>query len=250
VTYVVLAPGLEREEPSRFAALLSGFAAGYTGFFSDDEAESTDEWRIRIAGLPPPQPIMRIVVAVERAGAREEVIGGAAAEYYRASGCVLISYLYVLASGAHRHRGHARALLAKASVACQALGPVRAVLAEAEWPEGLASRGAPGDDVERARTRLRFFARIGARAVQIDYVQPALGSGKQPVSHLRLLALPSVRSGSADPGDEGLRATLDGFLVELHAALAPGSGDLASDGRLRRLRHEVREASPLTMPLP
>jgi hypothetical protein len=248
--YVVLDPGLTRAEPVRFAALLSGFAAGYARFFSGDEAESPEGWRARIAGLPPPQPIMRIVVAVEQAGAREEVIGGAAAEYYRASGCVLISYMYVLDSGSHRHRGHARALLARARTACEALGPVHAVVAEAERPEALATRGVPDDEVDQARARLRFFARLGARAVGIDYVQPALGPGKQPVPHLTLLALPSTAAGSEGTGDEGLRRAIEGFLAEFYAALAPDSRDPAGAATLRRLRRQVRAARPLTRPLP
>ena len=37
---------------------------------------------------------------------------------------------------------------------------------------------------------MRFFARLGARLFNLDYVQPVLGAGKHPVSCLRLFLLP------------------------------------------------------------
>ena len=65
IDYVVLNPDLQQRDPRRFTSLFSGFAAGYALHFSGDEAESTDEWLARIRGKHPPQPVMRIIVAVE-----------------------------------------------------------------------------------------------------------------------------------------------------------------------------------------
>src|SRR4029453_11486137 len=123
-------------------------------------------------------------------------------EYYRTAGCALATYVYVSDDEPYRHRGHARALLLEGDRACRALGPGRAVLAEAEWPEALRSRAAPPAEVDVARARLRFFARLGARLFNLDYVQPVLGAGKRPASYLRLFLLPApARPGhlAADP---------------------------------------------------
>jgi hypothetical protein len=243
VDYVVLDPALRRAAPERFAALLEGFAAGYAAFFSGDEAEPTDDWQARIAGKAPPEPVMRVVVAVERSGPEERVVGGASAEYYRAGGCVLATYLYVAPSAVRRHRGHARAMLARARTACEALGPVQALLAEVEWPELLASHGFAPQQVDAARTRLRFFARLGARRIDFDYLQPPLGPGKQAVPYLKLLALPP------QPPDEALRPALDGFLGEFYAALARYSGQSQDGVALARMRAAIAAARPLTVPL-
>ena len=156
VSYVVLDPALKEQDPARFAALFTGFASGYARHFTGDEAESTSEWQARIAGKAPPQPVMRIVVAVEQGDGEEHVIGGLAVEYYRAGGCVLATYIYVDDAPGQRHRGHARGLLAAAGKAFSEVGPVRAMLGEAEWPELLQSHGFPADEVAVARKRLRF----------------------------------------------------------------------------------------------
>jgi hypothetical protein len=250
ISYVVLDPELKARDPARFAALFAGFAAGYASEFSGDEAESTGEWQARIAGKSPPQPVMRIVVAVEQGDGDEHVIGGAAVEYYRAGACVLATYVYMSAAAAHSHRGHARSLLAEARKACRKLGPVRAILAEAEWPELLAAHGFSADEVAVARTRLRFFARIGARMLNFDYVQPPLGPGMKPVSYLRLFIVPTAGDDDAHATADDLRVAVDAFLAEFYAALAQEAGARADDEALTKQREQIASARPLLSPLP
>jgi GNAT superfamily N-acetyltransferase len=251
MTYIVLDPTLQQREPARFEAFFTGFADGYAKHFGGDEAESTAEWRARIAGKPRPQPVMRIVVAVDDAGGHERVVGGLACEYYRDAACVLVTYLYVVDEPAYRRRGHAKALLAEAHEACSALGPVRAFLAEAEWPE-LLPGAPPATAVGAARARLHFFAHLGARLLPIDYVQPALGAGKQPVAHLRLFWLPPP-SGRR-PADDELAAAVRDFLTEFYTALGQESGTPADTATLTRLHDQLAERvqtrHPLTVPLP
>jgi len=151
VNHVVLDAALAREEPHRFAALLGQFASGYHEHFSADEAEPAEAWAARIEGIAPPQPAMRVAVAVESVDGDERVIGGAAAEYYGAAGCALVTYLFVNDAGGHRQRGHARALVTRAVAACAELGPLRAVLAEAEWPDLLPPGQFPPSEVAAAR---------------------------------------------------------------------------------------------------
>ncbi|MEO8187249.1 MAG: hypothetical protein ABI580_07795, partial [Burkholderiaceae bacterium] len=196
VTYVVLDPALAGSNRPRFDTLFSQFKSGYQHAFHGDEAESTDAWLARIMGKDQPQPVMRIVVAVEQDG--ERVVGGLAVEFYRAAGCALATYhLYILDEPHLRHHGHARRLLETARGAFGGVGTPHLLLAEAEWPEDLSAQGAPASEINAARERLRFFARIGARLINIDYVQPALGPGQKPVSHLRLLAIPPVATPQA-----------------------------------------------------
>jgi len=248
VNHVVLDAALAREEPHRFAALLAQFASGYHEHFSADEAESVEAWAARIAGIAPPQPAMRVAVAVEPVDGGERVIGGAAAEYYRAAGCALVTYLFVRDGGGHRQRGHARTLVTRAVAACAELGPLRAVLAEAEWPDLLPPGQFAPSEVAAARARLGFFARVGTRIVNIDYVQPALGPGQQPVSYLKLLALPMAGGAGGEDG-ASLRAAVDALLPEFFAALAQQAQGNVDEGVLAGLRRQLARADPLTLPL-
>lgn len=242
---VVLDAALRAADPARFAALLAAFRAGYARTFAGDEAESDAAWEARIAGEPPPQPVMRVVVATLPDDNAPRVVGGAAIEYYRASGCALVTYLYVDDAGGHRRRGLGRQLGSTALAACAPLGPVHALLAEAEWPPALPCPPFTAEDVARAEVRLGFFARLGARVVDVDYVQPALAPGQQPVAWLRLLLLPGV----APTDDAALRAPLARFLDEFHAALAAQNGRPADHAALARNRDAIAAARPLTKPL-
>jgi hypothetical protein len=247
VEYVVVGPALEEADPARFAALFQAFVDGYGRHFSGDEAEPTTAWLDRMTGKPRPQPVMRIIVAVEHESGAERVVGGVAAEYYRDARCILVSYLYVEDQKRLRHRGHGRALLREAEHACQTLGPVQAVFAEVEWPE-LLFAAQPGADLRQARGRLHFFARVGARVLNLDYVQPALDPAKRPVPYLRLLVLSSA-FGLRRDGYDRLAAAVRGFLREFYAALSEETDGQPDHETLAILLAQTARR-PLTMPLP
>jgi GNAT superfamily N-acetyltransferase len=246
ITDLVLDDELQRADPARFARLLDEFAEGYRSNFRGDEAESTADWPARIAGQPAPQPLMRIAVAVDGSG---RVVGGAAAEYYRASGCMLGTYLYVRDEPGQRGRGHGRRLLAKAQQACGRTGPLAAVLAEVEWPDLLPRERFTAAEIEGARGRLRFFERLDAQRIAIDYVQPALGADRQPVPWLRLLLLPLAATRPAAPDESSLRAAVDGFLAEFHAALAQSCRRPVDAALLAQQRTQLAAARPLCVAL-
>lgn len=241
---VVLDPALSRREPQRFNDLLEAFADGYRATFHGDEAEPPALWRARILGEPPPQPVLRIALAVDAQGS---LIGGAAAELYRDSGCVLATYLYVLDRPGQRNRGHARSLLHAAFHACAQVGPARTLLAEVEWPAQLAAHGASPTQLAAAQARLGFFARLGARVLGFDYVQPALAPGQAPATWLRLLALPLAQTGHAD--ETALREALRRFMPEFHAALGEQAGGGVDAGLLAAQRAGLDRATPLLQPL-
>lgn len=243
-TVVVLDPALAQCEPQRFERLLAAFTEGYRSTFHGDEAEPPALWRARILGEPRPQPILRVALAVD---AQDALIGGAAAELYRDSGCVLATYLYVLDRPGQRKRGHARTLLQVAFDACAQVAPVRALLAEVEWPPRLAQHGASATEVAAAEARLGFFVRLGAQVADFNYVQPALAPTQAPATWLRLLVLPAPRLDGLE--QETLRAALRSFLPEFHAALGAQAGLGWDPDLLAAQRMALDRASPLLQPL-
>jgi hypothetical protein len=239
LSLLTLDPAFAQRAPARFDRLLEGFADGYRNTFGGDEAEPPSLWRARIRGAPRPEPVLRIALMVD---AQDGVRGGAAAELYRDSACVLATYLYVLDRPGQRHRGHGRALLRAALDACAAVTAPRALLAEVEWPPLLAAAGATDDAVAAARTRLGFFSRLGAQVLNFDYVQPALAPGQAPATWLRLLLLPDLGTGLA--GD-ALRSSLRAFLQEFHRAVGAQSGHGVDPAALAAQCAALDHAAPL-----
>ncbi|MGB3427703.1 MAG: hypothetical protein WBA53_05950, partial [Burkholderiaceae bacterium] len=126
------------------------------------------------------------------------------------------------------------------------LGTVQAALAEVEWPDALPHTVFGRGAVDDARTRLRFFERLGARRIALDYVQPALGATSQPVPWLRLLLLPEA-TGMPRRDDAALRAALDRFLLEFHQALADECERPVDTALLAAQRAQIASADPLTV---
>ncbi|MBB4078035.1 GNAT superfamily N-acetyltransferase [Lewinella aquimaris] len=153
------------------------------------------------------------------------VRGGAIFEYYPRSACCMLTYLFV--DKAVRGTGIARQLIETdrnrgipgliAHLRAQGR-PVRAVFFETNnpflTPEGMDSM-APAD-------RLSAFYKLGARRVDIDYVQPPLDRDKAPVSNLYLCTFPQL---SGDVFLLGIN-TLLCFLVEFYHSLEALRGDI------------------------
>lgn len=204
--------------------LLAGFVGLYEEAFSDpSEREDPAQWPPRLYGdLPPPQPRMHLLVAVDDA-APDRPLGGIAFEYYRDSRCGLLTYL--VTDPAHRRRGLARRLVERAIDLlhrdAQTEGAaLRAVFAEAEDPDKVGA----GGNAMPPRERLAALARLGARRIDIPYVQPRLAGGSEPCRHLLLLAFhPDA------PDIAG--ATVRDFLHEFHRALGVTQPETDADFR-------------------
>lgn len=193
--------------------LLAAFTELYTRTFTDpSEREDPAQWPARLYGkLPAPQPQMHLLVAVDNRGT---LLGGIAFEYYRDSRCGLLTYLVV--DPARRRRGLARHLVERAVTllredAARAGTLLRAVFSETEDPERVATR----DNVMSPHERLTALARLGARRLDIPYVQPALEGGSGRCRHLLLLAFYPARA-EADMIDG---AVVRDFLHEFYRAL-------------------------------
>jgi len=216
--------------------LLAGFVALYEETFNDpSEREDPAQWPPRLYGeLPAPQPRMHLLVAVDDATAGRP-LGGIAFEYYRDSRCGLLTYL--VTDPAHRRRGLARRLVDRAVDLlhrdAQAEGAVlRAVFAETEDPGQVDARGT----AMPPHTRLAVLARLGARRIDIPYVQPRLAGGSGPCRHLLLLAFhPDT------PQIAG--ATVRDFLHEFYRAL--GVAEPETDADFRTMTRGLDNTLPL-----
>lgn len=156
------------------------------------------------------------------------VKGGAIVEYYPQSACCLLTYIFV--DKESRGMGIARTLIESDEEkgipglvrAIRSGGKeVHAVLFESNNPflteEGSDSM-APAD-------RLKTFYKLGAKRVDIAYVQPSLDSEKDPVSNLYLCTFPKL-NGEAFllPIQVLLR-----FLVEFYDSLEGLTGDFEEE---------------------
>jgi GNAT superfamily N-acetyltransferase len=120
---------------------------------------------------------------------RDRVIGGSIFSYVPRSLCGFSEYLVV--EPERRGQGLGRKLFdrRKAILDARAEGHCRGLFIEVDSPERtppemLAAERETSIDVYQ---RLRLFAHLGFRRVDVGYVQPPLGAGKQAVEYLDLL---------------------------------------------------------------
>ncbi|MGK2942042.1 MAG: GNAT family N-acetyltransferase [Immundisolibacter sp.] len=200
-----------RDNPS--PALLAAFEDLYTRTFTDPaERENPTQWPPRLYGnLPAPQPRMHLLVVVDGPPATTHLLGGIAFEHYRDSHCGLLTYLVIAPE--FRRRGLGRQLihgaLARLHQETRAHGTeLCGVFAETEDPDKVGAN----DNAMAPRERLTALARLGARRIDIPYVQPALEGGSGRCRHLLLLAFHPHTD--AIPG-----AVVRDFLHEFYRAL-------------------------------
>ena len=156
--------------------------------------EPLEAWQRALAGEAPYR--MRLRIEVDG----DQIQGGLASELYPRSACGLVTYLVV--APAWRGRGLGRRWLAEAAAELRAEG-ARAVFGEVD---------------RREPERLARFRRWGARAVDVPYVQPALGEGLARDRELVLIALDEPR---AELPGELVRAFLAEFYEATEGALDP-----------------------------
>jgi GNAT superfamily N-acetyltransferase len=134
------------------------------------------------------------------------IAGGAVGDWFPRSRVLLLSYLAVPAEGRGMGTG---GLLMKALTDLwgREVNPSLFIM-EVEDPRHYENDGLLGDP----EARVRFYERLGARAVPVPYVQPALGPGYQRVRHLVLMVFGGAE---APPGAQRLDGkTLELFLTE------------------------------------
>lgn len=183
-----------------------------------DEQEDPSIWTPRLRAADANPRLAYLVAGTQLADPAQRVLLGLlVAEFYAASGCVLISYVAV--SEAARGRGLARALFAalRQRIAGGTFSrgqAVRAVFAEIHDPAAIAA----GDDVLDPQARLHVMARLGGRRVPVDYLQPPLGPGQSAAGGLWLIAFPDLAPAASPLSAETVRAFLLEFYRELGSA--------------------------------
>jgi hypothetical protein len=187
-------------------------------FPDPDEQEDPEAWSLRLwDSRPPPEPELHGSVALARADGA--IAGFAFVERYRESRCALLSYIAIASTWRRRHLAADLLALAVKSAqdAATAAGErLEGVFAEVHDPQ----RVARADDVIDPRDRLRAMARLGARRVPVDYVQPALGAQQQRSDRLLLIAFPPF-----GPNDTLDADVVRAFLREYYEALGVAAPD-------------------------
>jgi GNAT superfamily N-acetyltransferase len=214
-------PGLDAATRERVCRLFHE-AVYVAAFPRAEHAENPDIWLPLLAATPPaPRPLLHIALAVRDGVApgalgAADIAGGILFEYFRASGCALITYVCV--APAARRQGVARALIGRAIETCRALGAEAGletlVFAETENPARLPPEP---EAAPKAHARLVTLDALGFQHLPIAYRQPPLApldQGGDWDDTLLLLA-------HAPDGDRAVpRARLAAFLAEFEASLA------------------------------
>lgn len=237
---VTPAPVLVDLRSHRWPELLAAFVDLYRRTFTDpSEREDPAEWPPRLYDeLPPPQPRMHILIALAD-GAAAEPLAGVAFEYYRDSRCGLLTYL--VTAPAQRRRGLAHRLVLRAiellhADAREQGAELRAVFAETEDPQRVPAAA----DAMSPHERLRALGRLGARRLDLPYVQPRLAGANAPCRHLLLLAFYPGAARTATIDGAVMRA----FLSEFYRALGVTQPD--TDADFRHMVANLADAVPLS----
>ena len=118
----------------------------------------------------------------------EAVSGGAILEYYQHCECFLLTYIVVNEEYRGQHIAKYLVDTGIRQVVSSKGERVKALFFESNIPWET--------DVQKDSfdgwARYRIFSRLGAKWVNIDYAQPALGSGKKSVDHLHLFLFPQL----------------------------------------------------------
>lgn len=160
----------------------------YEPAFPDAELrEDPAAWLRLLAEEPgPPQPRLDVILAVGEEGA---ILGGVTIEHYRRADCGLLTYIAVV--GERRGQGLGRRLIAEARARLdQWAGKDALIFAETEIYDEAAS----AHEREEIVARQQRLARLGAYALDLDYVMPPLRPGLPP-RRLHLMVLDDPRPG-------------------------------------------------------
>jgi len=236
-----------RETPSQ--DFLDGFIKIYNKTFTDPrEREDPAEWPARMWQKPPaPQPWTHLLVALSADSGR--VVGGLVFEHYRGSHCGLLTYLVV--ESAWRKKGIARNLVDRALFTLirdelDSGGKLKAVFCEIEDPQLVSDE----DSAMPTCKRLHALLHLGARVLDLNYVQPGLVGGAGPCDHLLLLAFDlqnrSEEAVNGRPPEIMAGQTVYDFLHEFYRAL--GISDPEEDQSFKRMKQHLTEGVALQDP--
>jgi hypothetical protein len=140
--------------------------------------------------------------------------GGMVMEYYHSSGCMLLTYIAI--EEGSRGKGEARDLIERSLpkvielIRNETGKSVRGIFFEVNNPQ---LTPVENDSIDPWQ-RLVFFKKMGARRIDIPYVQPPLGEGKKRVKNLYLCCFP-VKQSNDVMETSVIRDFLTSFYIEL-----------------------------------
>jgi GNAT superfamily N-acetyltransferase len=202
---------------------------------SFDSAELVERSEL-LADLADDASVTRGAIARDEAGL---IIGGIVGDWFADSSVMLLSYL--AARPGLRGHGIGRRLLDEILPAWTSRFGALLIVAEVENPQFYQADENHGDP----EARLRFYARLGAKIVDIPYFQPALSSEQSRVHNLFLMVLSADQS-VLRRDDAVDAATVRCFIEEY---VTGGDGDV-DDDEVRALRQalQAKNAIPLLDP--
>jgi GNAT superfamily N-acetyltransferase len=205
-----------------------------TPSFSEDELETSEELLCGLLRERPGDTLVSVVVDDDGSS-----VGGIVGERFPGSEVLLVAYIAV--HPAHRGGGVgsqiAREVLPTWTAALAAPLVVGEVHDPRVWPTA-------GDEDPVAR--MRFYGRLGARLLDLAFVQPALEPGGARVRGFLLIAFhadPSIRTRRA--GREHVSAALVTDFVAAYYAVAEGLG--SPDAELRGMLDSLRGRSGVAL---
>jgi GNAT superfamily N-acetyltransferase len=202
---------------------------------SFDSAELVERAEL-LAELADDASVTRGAIAFDEPGL---IIGGIVGDWFAASRVMLISYL--AARRGLRGHGVGGQLLGEVLPAWTSRFGALLIVAEVENPQFFQSDEDHGDP----EARLRFYARLGAKIVDIPYFQPALSPEQPRVRDLFLMVLSADQSVLRDDHHVDA-ATVRSFIEEY----LTGSEGEVDDDEVRALRASLHlnDAIPLLDP--
>ncbi|MFG1809242.1 N-acetyltransferase [Streptomyces sp. NPDC049040] len=202
--------------------------------FPPDELETAEWLRSGVA-----DGTLLVAAAVDQGGS---AVGAAIGQWSPGARTLLLVYLAVLPGS--RSGGTGGLLLGEVTGTWQQRLRPRATFAEIEHPLANSASTAHGDPA----ARLRFYARHGARALDIPYFQPSLRPGSARVYGMLLtvlfLAPECAGAGAGTVAPDVVRA----FLDESYQEAAPGDDPASLALRHALDRPEGVPLLPLTEP--
>ncbi|WP_313823828.1 GNAT family N-acetyltransferase [Citricoccus sp.] len=198
--------------------------------------------RLLVPNFPPQElgSVQELLEDVDRGSATVRVVGDpsdpvavAVTATFTDSPAVLLSYVAIRAD--QRGRGVGTALLSGLLTGITAGPDVSVVLAEVEHPAHHQAHPVHGDPI----ARLRFYARLRGRILEVPYFQPPVDGTQDAVYGMLLLALdPPARvvHGQRLLPEAGLAAALEEFMAETDPERYPVGPLLEAAGRPEGVR--------------
>jgi len=204
----------DSESYSKYKNQLSDFKDLYIQGFPDiNEREDFDVILNRVFGPKQINEPHSVIILSISEDDNQEVMGGLIADWYETSKSIHLIYLII--DEKFRGKGVAKKLIKegvediKNWINTEKGVEIKNVFFESNNPEKTTT------DSFDPVTRLEIFSHLGAKLININYIQPALDKNKKEVDNLLLLSFPQFN----EKGDKIPATEIMAFLTDLYLSL-------------------------------